>query len=122
MQFGSLPLGQAEGAILVHGIRAHRRSFKKGRVLARAGLGALAAAGIEQVTAARLEPGDVPEDEAASRIARTLGGDAVRVGAAFTGRANLYAQTAGLVVLDAPRIEAANRIDESVTIATVAPY
>ena len=122
MQFGSVPLEEADGAILVHAVRAAGRVFKKGRVLAKADLAALAAAGIDCITVARLEAGDVPEDEAASRIAQALKGENVRVGAAFTGRANLYAQRGGVVVLDAARIAAANTIHESVTIATVSPY
>src|SRR5258705_8629669 len=99
MRFGTFPLGEAEGAILVHGVRAGGRLFKKGRVLTRADLGQLAEGQILHVTVARLESGDVPEDIAATRVARALAGSDIRLGAPFTGRVNLYAQRAGLVMV-----------------------
>jgi len=122
MRFGTFPLGEAEGAILVHSVRAGGRLFKKGRLLAKDDLAGLAAAGIACVTAAWLEPGDVPEDVAATRVAQAFAGDGIRLSAAFTGRTNLYAETSGLVMLDPAGIDAVNLIDESVTVATLAPY
>ena len=122
MRFGTFPLGEAEGAILVHGVRAGGRLFKKGRELTRADLAQLAEAQISRVTVARLEIGDVPEDLAATRVARALAGDNIRLGAAFTGRVNLYAEKSGLVVVDRARLDALNLIDESVTAATLAPF
>ena len=44
---------------------------------------------------ARLEPGDVSEDEAAAEIAAAVAGEGVHVDRAFTGRANLFAEAAG---------------------------
>jgi len=70
MRFGTIPLGQAEGAILVHSLRVEGRLFKKGRKLSKSDLEALSVGGVTQVTAVRLDPEDVPEDEAATRIAR----------------------------------------------------
>jgi len=121
MRFGAFPLGETEGAILVHSLRAGGRLVKKGRVLTRADLTQLRDAGISEVTVARLEAGDVPEDAAATRIAQALRGAGIRVGAAFTGRVNLYAEKSGLVVLDAQQLDALNLIDESLTAATLAP-
>jgi molybdenum cofactor cytidylyltransferase len=122
MQFGTFPLAEADGAILVHSVRANGRMFKKGRVLTKPDLDALAEAAIGQVTVARLEAGDVPEDLAATRIATAFAGEGIRLGAAFTGRANLYAEASGVLVLDPAGVNAVNRIDESVTVATLAPY
>ena len=122
MRFGTFSLGEAEDAVLVHSIRAAGRLFKKGRVLSKADLAVLAEAGVERVTAARLEAGDIPEDEAANRLAKAFAGDHVRLGAAFAGRANLYAEKSGIVALDPAGIDAVNSIDESVTVATLAPY
>src|SRR5258707_316955 len=122
MRFGIFPLAEAEGAILVHSLRAGGRLFKKGRLLGKAELDALAAAGIVAVTAAGLEPGDVPEDVAATRVAAALARDGIRLSAAFTGRTNLYALSSGLVVLNPAGIDAVNLIDESVTVATLAPH
>jgi len=122
MEFDTVAVATALGAILAHGVRAGERRFKKGRVLSRSDLDEIAAAGIDAVTVARLENGDVGEDIAATRIATLCGGDGVRIGAAFTGRANFYSLSDGVAVIDAAAIEAVNAIDEAVTIATVAPF
>jgi molybdenum cofactor cytidylyltransferase len=122
MRFDTVPPAEAEGAILVHGLRAGGHLFKKGRVLQRADVGALRAADIGSVTVVRLEAGDVPEDVAATRVAQAVLGDGIRLSAAFTGRVNLYAEHSGLAILDPERIQRVNLIDESVTVATLAPY
>jgi molybdenum cofactor cytidylyltransferase len=122
MRFGTFPLGEIEGAILVHSLRAGSRLIKKGRVLTRADIDNLRGAGIAEATVARLDPGDVPEDVAATRIAQALLGADVRMGAAFTGRVNLYADKAGLILLDGHRLNALNLIHESITAATLAPF
>src|SRR5262249_59368777 len=67
-------------------------------------------------------PGDVPEDEAAADIARAVAGDRVRVDAAFTGRANLFAEEAGVLVVDRAAIDELNRVDPSITFATLAAF
>jgi molybdenum cofactor cytidylyltransferase len=122
MLFVTLPPVEAAGAILVHGLRAGGRLFKKGRVLTRLDAGVLGDAGIKSVSVVRLEPGDVPEDEAASRVAAALTGEGVRRSASFTGRTNLYAEEYGLAVLDPARIEKVNLIDEAVTVATLMAF
>lgn len=122
MQFGTVPVETAQGAILAHAVRVGPRLFKKGRVLSPDDVAALAQAGVEQVAVARLEADDVPEDEAAARLAVPCAGAVVRTGAAFTGRANLYAAAPGLAQVDLARVEAINGIDEAITLATVAPF
>ena len=124
MQFGRFPVAGAAGAILAHGLRQGAISFRKGRVLSAEDVAALIDAGIPEVTIAWLEPGDVAEDVAATRVAGALAQDeaGVRIGAAFTGRANLYARVAGLVVLDADKVRHANGRDEAITIATLPPF
>ncbi len=77
---------------------------------------------MREVIAARLEEADMAEDEAASRIAKSCAGRDIRVGAAFTGRANLYATEAGLALVDAAKVDALNAMDESITLATLAPF
>ncbi len=72
--------------------------------------------------AARLDAGDVHEDEAARLIAEAAAGAALRVDKPFTGRVNLFALAAGVVRLDAARIDRLNRIDEAITIATLAAF
>jgi molybdenum cofactor cytidylyltransferase len=122
MKFGSLATTAAEGAILAHSVRAGERMLRKGRVLSADDIAALVSAGVSDVVAAQLAPDDVPEDEAAARIAKQLAGTNVRVAAPFTGRANLFATKDGLAQIDEKRIAALNGIDESITIATLPPF
>jgi molybdenum cofactor cytidylyltransferase len=123
MQFGRSPVAEAAGAILGHGVRQGALSFRKGRVLSAEDVAQLEEAGIAKITIARLDCGDIDEDAAAARIAGAAGGgDYVRLGAAFTGRANLYAQAAGLALIDTGAIHAANAVDEAVTLATLSPF
>src|SRR6185437_8312694 len=122
MQFGRSPVAEAAGAILAHGVRRATLSFRKGRVLSAEDLVQLKETGVKEITIARLEAGEIGEDQAAGRIAIAAGGDHVRVGAAFTGRANLYAQKAGLVLLDTAAIHDANRVDEAITLATLPAF
>jgi molybdenum cofactor cytidylyltransferase len=123
MQFGRSPVAQAAGAILAHGVRQGGLSFRKGRVLSDDDIAQLEDSAISEITVARLEPGDVAEDQAAARVAQAAGGGGhIRVGAAFTGRANLYAQAHGLVLVDADAIHDANAADEAITLASLAPF
>lgn len=122
MQFGSCPVNKARGAILAHGVRAGGRLLKKGRVLSDDDIGAIAAEGVSEVVIARLEAGDVPEDEAARRIAARCARGAVRIGASFTGRANIYATEPGVAVVNAAMIDRINAVDEAITVATVPAY
>lgn len=122
MLFGPVATSKAAGAILAHSIALPGRAMKKGRVLSDDDVAALLAAGQEKVVAARLEADDVPEDEAATRLASGAAGDNATQQAAFTGRCNLYAACDGIVVLDRPRLDRINFIDEAITIATVPPY
>lgn len=119
MRFGDTPLDEAEGAILAHSWRAPGKSLNKGRVLSAEDVATLRQAGVTSVIAARLEDGDVPEDEAAARLAQALAGSGLSVGAAFTGRVNLFAATAGIVELAPERIDALNLVDEAITVATL---
>ena len=122
MKFGRFPLGEAEGAILAHSLQTPTGIIKKGRRLGPAEIARLAAAGHDDVIAARLEAGDVGEDAAAHRVAIAVSGDGTRFAAPFTGRANVFATRNGIAVLDAAAIARLNAIDEGLTIATVAPF
>ena len=122
MIFGPTPLEEAKGAILAHTIRLTGKVIKKGTVLDDAGVTALKEAGKREIVTARLEAGDVPQNEAADRLADALQAPLLARSRAATGRVNLLAETAGLLVLDARRIERMNAVDESVTIATLPNY
>ncbi len=122
MKFERVSLQSATGAILAHSIATPSGAIKKGRVLGADEIARLAAAGIETVTAAVLEAGDVGEDAAASRVALALEGAVMHVAEPFTGRANLYADAAGLVEIDAVRLRRLNGLDEGLTVATVPAF
>ena len=65
MRFGPVPTSEATGAILAHSLAGGGLKLKKGRRLSATDVAALAAAGIAEVTVARLEADDLPEDAAA---------------------------------------------------------
>jgi molybdenum cofactor cytidylyltransferase len=122
VKFGEVPVAEAEGAILAHSLKLGTTVLKKGRVLARADRDMIAAAGLQRIVVARLEPGDIREDEAAARIAAAAAGPDITVAAAFTGRANLFAETRGLLVFDRDRLDQLNLVDEAVTLGTLPPF
>jgi molybdenum cofactor cytidylyltransferase len=123
MRFGTMPVEAARGAVLAHAVSAPGGlAFKKGRVLSEADVAELRERGVEAVVATRLEPGDVPEDEAAARLAAAVAGPGVRAGAAHTGRVNLFASARGLLVADAPRVDRLNARDEAITLATLPAF
>ncbi len=119
MIFASFPLGEAEGAVLAHSHRTPGRVLKKGTVLDEAAIAALQAAGKTEIIAARFEPGDVPENEAAARLAAAVSAPRISAGRANTGRANLHADSAGLFIVDPTHLARLNRLDEALTLATL---
>ena len=122
MKFGEVPVVEAEGAVLAHSLRLGTVALKKARVLSRADLDAISQAGLSQIVVARLEPGDVGEDEAARRVAAAVAGEEIEPAAPFTGRANLFAKTRGLLVFDRDRLDRLNLVDEAVTLGTLPPF
>jgi molybdenum cofactor cytidylyltransferase len=121
VKFGSVAPRDALGAINVHTLRAGTRVIKKGRVLDPTDVDALVAAGIAGVVCAQIEAGELPEDVAALWLARAIAGDHVSVDDAHTGRANLRAAVAGVLVVDRDSIARVNVVDEALTVATIAP-
>ncbi len=122
MKFGPLPLAEAEGAIAAHSVRLPGGTIKKGTRLTAADIARLAAAGLTEVVAARMEPEDVPEDAAARRLAEAVAGAHVTPDTAFTGRANLYAGAAGVLRISDAALDAFNAVDEAITLATLRDF
>src|SRR5271165_5465881 len=120
MRFGEVPVAEAEGAILAHSLKVGTTALKKARVLSQADLDLIAGAGLARIVVARLEPGDVGEDEAAQRAAAVAGAE-VEVAAPFTGRANLYSGSRGLLDFDRERLDRLNLVDEAITLGTLPP-
>ncbi len=119
MKFGPCPVDQAEGAILAHSTTAGGKRLRKARRLTAEDIEALKEAGVTSVVVARLEEGDLDEDAAATAIAEALQIDGAEVRAAATGRVNIHAAHAGVMVVDKALIDALNGVDPAITIATL---
>ena len=121
MRFGPTPLDQAEGAVLAHSVALPDGRLAKGKRLTRADLQALEAAGMTEVTVARLDPGDVDENTAAAALAKAIlaNGTGLRATPATTGRVNLIAEGPGLAHIDADAVHRINAVDPMITLATV---
>lgn len=123
MEFGTFPLEQALGLVLAHSVKAEGVSFKKGRVLSEVDVDALCSAGVKEVIGARLGEDELGEDRAADGLADLLsGGNGIEARPAFTGRANLFAAHAGVFRVSSELVNTFNRLDESITLATVEDY
>ena len=122
MKFGAIPVNEAVGATAVHSIRQGELILKKGTLIGSKEVEALTRAGVKEIVVARGEAGDVAEDQAAADIAAAIAGPGVRSERAFTGRCNLFADNAGILVVDKDTVDHLNRIDEAVTLATLAAY
>jgi molybdenum cofactor cytidylyltransferase len=122
VKFGPIAIGEAKGAILAHSISAGTARLRKGHHLTAEDIALLREAGVADVIAARLTADDIGEDEAAARIARALRFRGIEVKPAATGRVNLHAEAAGVFTVGKQLIDAINRVDPAVTIATLANH
>ncbi|MFM1886490.1 MAG: hypothetical protein RL026_1647 [Pseudomonadota bacterium] len=122
MKFGAVPTLEADGGLLAHSLKADGRTWRKAHRLTQADVLALAAAGVAELVIARLEDGDVHEDEAASRLGARLAGAGVEARRAATGRVNLHARVAGVLCVAAPQVDAVNAVHESITVGTLRPW
>ena len=125
MRFGAVKIPDAKGAVLAHSLVIAGRRLRKGRTLDASDLALMRDAGLQDVIVARLDAGDIAEDSAAASVARAMAPDPalsyLRLTEASTGRVNFYATVPGVLRLDVDRIEAANRVDPLITIATLPP-
>ncbi|TXH85283.1 MAG: 4-diphosphocytidyl-2C-methyl-D-erythritol kinase [Rhizobium sp.] len=122
MIFGEFATVEAEGAVLAHSVRLSDGSFSKGHKLALDDIGRLTAAGIDRVIAARIEPGDLMEDEAADRLARAVTPDHVTFSEAATGRVNAHTAVDGLFVANRAAVDRINNLDPAITLACLADH
>ena len=121
MRFGRFNAPDSAGIVLAHSIEVEGRKFKKGRVLSGTDVAALDRAGIEEVAGARIDEDDMTEDAAAAIVAKALAGPRTRVGAPFTGRCNVFAETDGICLIAGSEVDRFNAVDEALTIATLPP-
>jgi molybdenum cofactor cytidylyltransferase len=120
MKFGPASPADAIGGVTVHTLRQGSLVLKKGTTIGQAEVAALSRAGVKEIVVVRLEDGDVSEDVAAAGIARAVAGEGIHVERAFTGRANLFAAKAGVLVVDRAVVDRINGVDEAITFATLA--
>lgn len=122
MKFGPVRVESAAGGIVAHSIRQDGLVLKKGELLSSVHVTALKDAGIGEIIVAMPEAGDIGENDAAQALAQAVAGGNVRVQQPFTGRSNLFATAAGVLVVDVPALDAINDIDESITVASLPPW
>jgi molybdenum cofactor cytidylyltransferase len=122
MIFGEFLTAEAEGAVLAHSVRLSDGSFSKGHKLNGGDIERLAAAGIDRVIAARIEAGDLMEDEAAERLARAIAPDHLTFSESATGRVNVYSTVAGLFIADRMAVDRINTLDPAITLACLADH
>src|SRR6202171_552817 len=122
MKFGPVSPADATGGVTVHTLRQGSLVLKKGTSIGPAEGEALTRAGVKEIVVVRLEEGDVSEDVAAASIAQAVAGGGVNVERAFTGRANLFAARAGVLVVDRGAVDRINGVHEAITFATLAAY
>ncbi|MCV9960517.1 molybdopterin-binding/glycosyltransferase family 2 protein [Pararhizobium sp. BT-229] len=122
MKFGPVAVTEAEGAVLAHAAKLPDRRLSKGQVLSAADISALQSAGFSEVVVACLEPGDMLEDDAASRIAGAIRRDHLTFSPAATGRINIHAALDGLFVASRAVVDRLNRIDPAITLACLADH
>ena len=118
MIFGPTPTSEAEGWLLARALGG----IKKGETLTAQHIAQLQSQGIEQILGAQLEPGDIPENEAANMIAAKLAGAQMRHPAADQGRIHFYSEAAGLLLMDPDKITALNHVSEDIALACLAPF
>lgn len=122
MKFGRFGLDDAIGVRLAHTLRLPGRTLRKGRILDAEDVAVLRAAGIEGIDGARLDSGEIDEDAAAAAVGTAFAGAGIETLPAAKGRCNLKATSSGVLLVDAERVGAANRVDEALTLATLAPW
>lgn len=122
MKFGPTRLDEAKGAVLAHAVAVDGRTWRKASLLSAEDIAAMKAVGLTEVIAGVLEPGDLGENEAATRIAAGLAAPGVEIRPAATGRVNLHALDAGLFMVDRAAVDALNAVDPAITLATLPDF
>jgi molybdenum cofactor cytidylyltransferase len=122
MKFGPVAPQDAIGGVTVHTIRTSGLVLKKGTLVGANEADALKRAGVSDIVVARLEPDDVSEDVAAASVANAIAGAGALVERAVTGRANLFAAHAGVLVVDRGAVDRINAVDEAITLATLPAF
>jgi molybdenum cofactor cytidylyltransferase len=122
MKFGPVAIDEAEGSILAHSTVAGEKRFRKAHLLTGEDVEILRAAGFDEIIVAILDDNDVEENDAATRIAEALRFSGATAKPAATGRVNIFADGDGVFTVDRALVDAVNRVDPDVTLATLAEF
>ncbi|WP_031513833.1 molybdopterin-binding protein [Desulfofalx alkaliphila] len=115
---------EAVGKVLCHDITKIVKgsfkgpAFKKGHVLKQEDIQELLNMGKEHVYVLELEPGDVHEDDAGIRLAKSVAGSGVEWKGPKEGRVNLFAAVPGLLKVNVGALESINDLSD-VILATL---
>jgi len=119
MRIRTCPTRDAPGALLAHALRLpDGRRLPKGHRLTESEIAALLAAGHANLPICLLDPDDVPENEAARRLAARLAGPYLEPGSPARGRVDILAVQDGLLALNRRLITRLNALDSGFRIAT----
>ncbi|MBE0413018.1 molybdopterin-binding protein [Yoonia sp.] len=122
MKFGPVPVAEALGAVLAHSVQVADGRLRKGVTIGPKELARLMVSGHAQVIVARLEPGDLHENDAAAQLAKAVAGPGLRLTKAATGRVNIIATGPGIACIAVEAINAVNAVNPMITVATVPPH
>src|SRR5689334_1692003 len=120
MKFEPVPLSKAKGKILGHNIAGEngQRLLRKGKPLTEEDLEKLRILGRSSVYVAEIEADDVDENTAARRVAEAIYGPGLQISGVASGRANLLADTMGILRIDVERLAQINEFN-GITLATL---
>ena len=121
MKFGTVPIAEAEGAILAHNLYADdgKRIMNKGRLLTSDDLDILKTHDYRDLIVSRPEANDIHENTAARKIGDALAGEGIRVKAPGVGRANLTTTVRGVLRVNVPALAQLNNIYDGICIASM---
>jgi molybdenum cofactor cytidylyltransferase len=122
MKFGPVAIGEAAGSILAHSTGAGEKRFRKAHLLTAEDVEILRAAGFDEIIVAILDDNDVEENDAAFRITQALRFAGAAAKPAATGRVNIFSDRDGVFTVDKALVDAINRVDPDVTLATLAEF
>jgi molybdenum cofactor cytidylyltransferase len=120
MRLANVLIEQSVGGILVHNVAdaGGHKALMKGHQVTPADADMLRGLGKKEVYVAILEPVDVRENEAVTRIGRAVVGENTSATQASSGRVNVLSSTRGVINLNAEALARLNSID-GVTMATL---
>ncbi len=111
-----------KGTVLAHSKILPSSKIDKGTPLTKEHLTLLLENNSLEVIVAIPEVGDIDENEAAKNFAEIISHDNLIISRPLRGRANIYAQEAGILTINEGQLIFTNGLDEAISIATLPPF